>query len=96
MERQEAHICSVEQTTQPPTPREWLMAVLMLPITLQRLAMGVNRLADELEYHRQVPQALRYLDEVIQDLNGALYHFCGGRVTYNRPDLSVQKSVFKK
>ncbi|KKQ66972.1 MAG: hypothetical protein US86_C0002G0089 [Candidatus Daviesbacteria bacterium GW2011_GWA2_38_24] len=75
-----------ELTNQSPTYREWFIAFLLLPVTLQKLAQGIGQIAEEMRYHRRIYQHLANLDEVGRDLNTGLYRFFGGRVSYKRPD----------
>lgn len=95
MERRERQIGFEKSTIQSPTFREWLLAVLIFPVTIQRLAEGINRLVKEMEYYRQIPQCLIDLDEVWRDLNAGIYSLFGGRVNYKRSDRAAPDPDFK-
>lgn len=86
MERREGLIVSEKPNIQPPTFREWLLAVLLFPVTIKRLAEGIHQLVDELKYYREIPQRLADLDEVGRDFNTGIYGLFDGKVRYRRPD----------
>ena len=72
-----------------------MFAVLLLPVTIKRLAEEMHRLADEMTYYRQIPQRLADLDEVGRDLNTGIYNLFGGKVSYNRSDRVISNPDLK-
>ncbi|MBI2314634.1 hypothetical protein HYU93_01050 [Candidatus Daviesbacteria bacterium] len=80
MERRTEHPTSERLPIQPPTFREWLVAVVYLPVTLQRLAEGLHRLSTEMRLMREAG----YVADIIEvwDFNRGFYPVFGGRVGY--------------
>lgn len=80
------HIEHRGNTMQPPTFKEWLHAVLWLPVTLQRLTGELGKLN----------RNLADLIEVCQDFNEGFYGLFGGRVTYTEHRVPDQRRETKQ
>ncbi|MBI2012197.1 hypothetical protein HYS91_05520 [Candidatus Daviesbacteria bacterium] len=69
--------------------RDILMAIVVLPLTLMRLARALERLNSELAHYNRLPKTLEGVVEVGQDFNEGFYRLFDGRVKYNRDNPGI-------